>query len=97
MEELLTIVGLLGLVALYFLPYIAARSNKHKNCEAIGALNLLLGWTLIGWICAFIWAYVNPIDKNIVENKESKLCAECGKYYENSPKFCPNCGKEIKK
>jgi membrane protein implicated in regulation of membrane protease activity len=25
----------------------------------------------------------------------SRLCIECGKYYDGEPKFCPNCGKPI--
>jgi hypothetical protein len=49
--------GLLLLVlalALYFLPSIVGQ--KKKNAGAIFALNLLLGWTLIGWVVAFVWA-----------------------------------------
>lgn len=38
----------------YFLPSIIGGSKK--NIGAIFALNLLLGWTLIGWIVALIWA-----------------------------------------
>lgn len=30
------------------------------------------------------------------EAVKTKLCIECGKYYEGNPKFCPSCGKEIK-
>jgi hypothetical protein len=38
----------------YFLPAIIGR---HKaNAVAIFALNLFLGWTLIGWILALVWA-----------------------------------------
>jgi nitric oxide reductase large subunit len=44
-----------GLV-LYFLPTIAAKRNKKKNVEAIGILNFFLGWTLLGWIGALVWA-----------------------------------------
>ena len=47
---------LIAVIALYFLPYIVARNRKHKNAEAIGMLNFLLGWTAIGWIVAIIWA-----------------------------------------
>ncbi|MFN4149927.1 MAG: hypothetical protein ACK4IX_03205, partial [Candidatus Sericytochromatia bacterium] len=32
----------------------------------------------------------------IYENKSSNLCIECGKYFENIPKFFPNCGKPTK-
>ena len=39
---------------LYLLPAIIG-ANK-KNFAAILALNILLGWTVIGWIIALIWA-----------------------------------------
>jgi TM2 domain-containing membrane protein YozV len=40
----------------YFLPVIAAGIRKVKNWGGLFALNLLLGWTVIGWIAALIWA-----------------------------------------
>ena len=46
----------LGLLLFYFAPTIVAGLRKHHNAMAIGALNLLLGWTVIGWIAALVWA-----------------------------------------
>lgn len=46
------IFGLIAFV-IYFLPTIIGR--KKKNVMAILVLNLLLGWTLIGWVVALIW------------------------------------------
>lgn len=40
--------------ALYFLPTIAGWHKK--NVGAILTLNLLLGWTFIGWVVALVWA-----------------------------------------
>lgn len=44
---------LLG-VALYFLPGFLAMGKR--NDTAIWLLNLFLGWTVIGWIGALVWA-----------------------------------------
>ncbi|MGO0684084.1 superinfection immunity protein [Pseudomonas fulva] len=41
---------------LYFLPSMNAKSRKHPNAGSIFALNLLLGWTLIGWVVAVVWS-----------------------------------------
>lgn len=41
-------------VAFYFLPTIVG--NRKRNANAIFTLNLLLGWTVIGWIVALVWA-----------------------------------------
>lgn len=43
-------------IIIYFLPYIVAISNKKTNSAAILVLNLFLGWTLIGWVVALVWA-----------------------------------------
>ena len=40
----------------YWVPTLAANSNRHRNRVAIGLLNLFLGWTVIGWVVALVWA-----------------------------------------
>ena len=50
-------------LALYFLPAIVANRRGHPATAALTALNLLLGWTLIGWVAALVWALM-PIDNN---------------------------------
>lgn len=45
---------------LYFLPTIEAALRQHTNLLALGALNLLLGWTVIGWVGAMVWALARP-------------------------------------
>ena len=42
---------------LHFLPTIIAMLRGHHNAFAIFLTNLLLGWTVIGWIIAFIWSF----------------------------------------
>jgi hypothetical protein len=41
-------------VLFYFLPTIVGK--EKKNAGAIFVLNLCLGWTLIGWVVALVWA-----------------------------------------
>lgn len=47
------------LVGLYLLPALIARHRRHHNALAIGVLNILFGWTLLGWAAALIWALTN--------------------------------------
>ncbi len=42
------------IITLYFLPTIIGWN--HKQFAAIFLLNLLLGWTGLGWIIALIWS-----------------------------------------
>jgi hypothetical protein len=44
------------IIALYFAPAITAALRGKRNLVAIIALNLLLGWTVAGWIVALVWA-----------------------------------------
>jgi len=43
----------------YFLPTFIAHVRGHNNTLAIGVLNLILGWSFIGWCVALIWAFTN--------------------------------------
>lgn len=45
---------------MYFLPHIVAKRKKHPHKDGIFTLNMLLGWTVIGWIGAMVWANTVP-------------------------------------
>jgi hypothetical protein len=45
----------LGFV-IYFLPTILAFARNKRDTAAILLLNLFLGWTMIGWVVALVWA-----------------------------------------
>ena len=45
----------IGLVV-YFLPTIIAFKRGKRNRGAIFALNLFLGWSLLGWVISLVWA-----------------------------------------
>jgi hypothetical protein len=47
---------LLSLPVLYLLPAMIASIRHHVSAQAILAMNLVLGWTIIGWIVALIWS-----------------------------------------
>ena len=44
-------------IALYCLPTISAHFRGHHQTDAIFFLNLLLGWTVLGWIISIVWAF----------------------------------------
>jgi hypothetical protein len=58
---LVTILAI-ALVLVYFVPTIIASRARKRNLTAIAALNILAGWTVIGWIIALVWALtVDPV------------------------------------
>jgi len=56
----------LGIVvlAVYFIPAIIASMRKHHQTMAITLTNVLLGWTVIGWIVALIWS-VSAVQQSV--------------------------------
>jgi hypothetical protein len=48
----------LAMIALvvYFVPSLIANDKEHHQRAAIFALNLLLGWTFLGWVGALVWS-----------------------------------------
>jgi hypothetical protein len=59
MEIWLILFALVGL-AIYFIPASVALAREHENALAITTLNLFLGWTLLGWVIALVWACTGP-------------------------------------
>jgi hypothetical protein len=51
-------VGILIAIPIYLIPTIVANSRRHPNVTGVFLINLLLGWLLIGWAAALIWAVV---------------------------------------
>jgi hypothetical protein len=56
-------------IAFYFFPALNSYMGHKKKADAVLVLNLLLGWTVIGWIVALVWSVA---DDKKEENKENK-------------------------
>ncbi|MGA8432146.1 MAG: superinfection immunity protein [Candidatus Sulfotelmatobacter sp.] len=41
---------------MYFLPSIIALARNKRDIGGIVLLNFFLGWTMIGWVIALVWA-----------------------------------------
>ncbi|WP_205598158.1 superinfection immunity protein [Caulobacter sp. 17J65-9] len=57
---LIVLVVLALLMAPYMLPGILALARKHPRKGAIIALNFFLGWSVLGWFGALVWALTTP-------------------------------------
>ena len=55
-QVVLTIYGVVIGLAIYLLPTILAVMGDKTNWVAIAALNILLGWTFVGWVVALVWS-----------------------------------------
>jgi hypothetical protein len=51
--------GVLVLLALYLVPSLLAWTQGAIHLHSIVLCNLLLGWTVLGWLVALVWALVD--------------------------------------
>jgi hypothetical protein len=49
-------IGVIMILSVYFVPLWIALARNHKSKLGIGLANLFLGWTLVGWLFAFVWS-----------------------------------------
>lgn len=56
MDVLFTLLGTVTLLLVYFFPWAVAWARDHHQIGAIAVLNLFLGWTVLGWVAALVWA-----------------------------------------
>jgi hypothetical protein len=48
------------MLAVYMAPSIVGWARRHHNAMAITALNVFLGWTLLGWVACLVSALTKP-------------------------------------
>lgn len=83
---------------LYFLPAFLARNKS--NFTSILILNILAGWTFIGWIIALAWALssdpqrptATPAQPSQPAAAPSFFCTTCGRPCPAGARFCSSCG-----
>ena len=82
MEGLVILLGIL-LVLFYFIPAFVANEKNHPQASAITILNLFLGWTLLGWVIALVWACSKQEpQKVVIQNEKTSLTDELVKLAE---------------
>lgn len=52
---------LVASLAVYFLPTIISQKRHHRESVPIFFLNLLLGWSFVGWVAAFVWSLTSNV------------------------------------
>jgi uncharacterized membrane protein YesL len=50
------VIGFFICVVIYLIPTIIAYKQNSRNAMKVAFMNVLLGWTMIGYIVALIWA-----------------------------------------
>ncbi len=50
------------MLLVYCLPAYVGLMRRHRQAAAITVLNLLLGWTFLGWCVAMVWAMTSDVN-----------------------------------
>jgi Superinfection immunity protein len=89
-------------IALYFSPGAVAATRHHPNRMPIFLLNLFLGWTLVGWVAALVWAYsftqlqsTHATSADLTAG-DTRKCPYCAEDVRGSAIKCRHCGSELK-
>jgi hypothetical protein len=97
--------------ALYLLPTCEAWKNQHPNLTAIALVNIFLGWSLLGWVVAVVWAYKKPEPTIAIapppvqepapsppprqQQRETKKCPFCAEDVLVQAIKCKHCGSTL--
>jgi len=57
--EILLIINIVVIQLIYYLPSLVTIVRKRPDILKIFLFNMLLGWTIIGWILALMWSLKN--------------------------------------
>jgi len=87
--------SVLLLAVLYFLPSIIGRDKR--DFTGIFLVNLFLGWTLVGWVVAFLWACCSdrPAHPQYASAGLARFCSRCGAPAVTVVQYCCACGTRI--
>ena len=79
---------------LYFLPSIVG--HDKRSFLGIFLVNFFLGWTLVGWVIALVWACTDGIRVPIYAMAGGpRYCCRCGAHSSQPAYFCWSCGSRI--
>lgn len=86
-------------LAAYFIPAFVAMLRALPNRGAIFLLNLLLGWTLLGWVAALVWsatAKTHVLEGSEVPTPDTHVrCPDCKELVRRDASKCKHCGTRL--
>lgn len=95
--EFLGLILIAVAIYLYFIPAIYASRKNRRDTMPILVLNVLLGWTLVGWVVALVWAARDDSPASVVVQSptaldgDTRTCPHCAETVKAAAKVCKHC------
>lgn len=92
---------LVAAFVIYFLPTFVASNRKHVNFTSIFLVNLILGWTFLGWVAALVWASSANTEKPAekcapgLTVSGDRSCPYCAETIKSAAIKCKHCGADV--
>ena len=58
---------------IYFFPTMICLLRKHNNKIPIFIVNIILGWTFIGWVVALVWSFTSNTENQKVTQQQNTV------------------------
>lgn len=86
--------------AIYFIPSFVAFEREHDNGTAVFWLNFLLGWALLPWVGALIWALTRNRAVELIEQQRAEPASAPAPAVQTpaagDTRICPFCAETVK-
>jgi hypothetical protein len=98
-KDLLAVGLVVAAIAVYLLPSLIAK--RKPNASSIFVINLLLGWTLIGWVVAMAMAVTKPATVHVLSQPlvaqviTGRSCPFCAEQIQPAAIVCKHCGRDL--
>lgn len=81
----------------YLLPWIVASQRDSRHQGSVAVINILLGWTLVGWVVAMAIALAGrpPGEGAPAPASNTRACPFCAEQIKAAAIRCKHCGADV--
>lgn len=90
------IILIITFLGFYFIPTGIANDRDHPQKTLIFLFNLLLGWTLIGWIICLFMALGDKGMNAKSNRKGARKCPQCAEWVKKEALICRFCQHDFR-
>ena len=83
------------IISFYFIPTIVAMARKVTNTGSVFVINLLLGWTLVGWAVALAMAVKTKVEQVTLITTNVTANVPGPKMNTELRRYCASCGNQV--